>query len=301
MSSVPSGIARRTNPILDARHVSTDGLPRLCSRGFPPHSRRGPFHPRNQRSAGDHAAERHDHNGEGGRTNPHPINRQHSHRGIAAIRPLMKPLPVLLLYSVDERTLPVDAETTFHMIERAEEALRSVGWEVASSRVTDELEAALAAFPPDEWLVFNLCEGSPLQPFYYARVARELEQRGYAFTGSGSAALDETQSKPAMKRILEADGLATPRWQAFESADDLSFDIFPAIVKPATEHCSFGVTRNSVVFTLEEARAQSAAILRQYDGGAIIEEFLDSDEYGISLWGEKDNLEVLGISVIRYD
>jgi D-alanine-D-alanine ligase len=54
------------------------------------------------------------------------------------------------------------------------------------------------------------------------------------------------------------------------------------------------------VFTLEEARAQSDAILRQYDGGAIIEEFLDSDEYGVSLWGEEDNLEVLGISVIHY-
>jgi len=55
------------------------------------------------------------------------------------------------------------------------------------------------------------------------------------------------------------------------------------------------------VFTLDEARAHTAAITRQYEGGAIIEEFLDSEEYGISLWGDEHDLEVFGISVIRYD
>jgi D-alanine-D-alanine ligase len=212
----------------------------------------------------------------------------------------MKPLRVLLLYGLDAQTLPVDAEVTCHTIQRAEEALRSRGWQVATVEVTDDLEGALAPFAPGEWLVFNLCEGSPGQAFYYADAARELERRGFAYTGSDSTALHATQFKPAMKRLLEIHGLPTPRWTAVESAEDLSFDLFPAIVKPAGEHCSFGVTRESVVFTLEEARAQAAAVIRQYTGGAIIEEFLDSEEYGISLWGDEQALEVFGISVIRY-
>jgi D-alanine-D-alanine ligase len=213
----------------------------------------------------------------------------------------MKPYPVLLLFGLDSQTLPVDAEVTRHMIARAEQVLRERAWRVAASEVTDDLDAALAPFAPAEWLVFNLCEGSPNQPFYYASVARELERRGFAYTGCDADALHRTQFKPMMKRMLEARRLPTPRWTAVECVEELSFDLFPALVKPAGEHCSFGITRESVVFTLAEARAQAATVMEQYPGGAIIEEFLDGEEYGISLWGNHEDLEVFGISVIRYD
>jgi D-alanine-D-alanine ligase len=212
--------------------------------------------------------------------------------------------PLLLLYGLDGDTLPLDAVDTREMTRRAVEVLRARGWRVATSQVGRDLSAALDPFPPGEWLVFNLCEGSPRQAFYYAAVARELERRGYAYTGSGAAALHETQFKPSMKTILEANGIPTPRWAQVaetETADSLYFDAFPAIVKPAGEHCSFGITRESVVSNLSEARAQAAAVLRDYRGGAIIEEFLDSEEYAVALWGEEDAMDVLGISVIRYD
>ncbi len=265
----------------------------------------------------------------------------------------MKLLPVLLLYGIDEQTLPVDAEVTRHSIRRAEEVLRSRAWIVQICQITDDLESVLSPFPPSEWLVFNMCEGSPSQPFYYARVARELERRGYAYTGSDSVSLHQTQFKPEMKKLLEARNVPTPRWTAVEPAQygpanwktktkadrgcvedqpqrprtistvelsqlgfvtaaaglrhsrdpwqNLSFDFFPAIVKPAAEHCSFGITRDSVVFTLGEAGEQVRIINRDYDGGALIEEFLDGQEYGISLWGNEEDLEVFGISVIHYD
>jgi len=106
----------------------------------------------------------------------------------------MKPMPLLLLYGIDGQTLPVDAELTRHSIQRAEEALLSQGWVVAAREVTHDLEATLAPFAPGEWLVFNLCEGSPSQPFYYAHAARELERRGYSYTGSDSVALHQTHS-----------------------------------------------------------------------------------------------------------
>ncbi len=213
----------------------------------------------------------------------------------------MKPWSLLLLYGLDEDTVPVDAECTRETIQRAETALRSRGWRVEACPVTAGVEAALAPFPPGEWIVFNLCEGSPGQPFYYARAAQVLEQRGYAFTGSSASALDQTQFKPTMKRLLEAKDIPTPCWAAAGREEDLSFGLFPAIVKPAGEHCSFGITRESVVFNLAEARAQASAISAQYQGGVIIEEFLDSEEYGVALWGDEQNLAVLGISVITYD
>jgi D-alanine-D-alanine ligase len=213
----------------------------------------------------------------------------------------MKRPALLLLFGIDEQTLPIDASDTCRMTRRAAEALEGRGWQVAASQVENDLGAALAPFEPDQWLVFNLCEGSSNQAFYYARAAQELERRGYAFTGSTAGALHRTQSKVSMKRLLEAGGLPTPRWQEVSEAQTLHFETFPAIVKPADEHGSFGITRDSVVRTLAEARAQAQAVLERFGGRAIIEEFLDSEEYGIALWGTPGRLEVLGMSVIRYD
>ncbi len=215
----------------------------------------------------------------------------------------MRRPPLLLLYGIDEQTLPVDAADTRRMIRRVRGALAARGWPIATAQVQTDLAAALAPFDPDQWLVFNLCEGSPHQASYYAAVARELERRGFAFTGSPAKALHQTQFKPSMKRLLQDAALPTPRWRQVSCAQSLDFSLFPAIVKPAGEHCSFGITRDSVVWTLAQARTQAQAVLGQYAGrgGALIEEFLDSEEYAISLWGPLEALEVLGISVIRYE
>jgi len=214
---------------------------------------------------------------------------------------VMKRPPVLLLYGLDEHTIPVDAEVTRHTVERVVEVLRERGWEVVPREVTHDLSAALEPYDPRRWVVFNLCEGSTYQAFYYAGVAEELERRGYAFTGSRAPALHETQRKPSMKRLLEVGEVPTPVWTASQTAEDLAFHLFPAIVKPAAEHCSFGICRDSVVFNQDQARARAATLIGQYPGGVIVEEFLDSEEYAVALWGPDQAPEVLGISLIRYD
>jgi D-alanine-D-alanine ligase len=208
---------------------------------------------------------------------------------------------LLLLFGVDANTLAVDAECTYETMPRAAAALRSRGWRVELCEVTHTLESALAPYSPSDWLVFNLCEGSPGQESYYARAAQLLEAKGYGYTGCDSVVLEETQYKPRMKRLLQAGNVPTPRWCAVTRADDLDFNTFPAIVKPAAEHCSFGITRESVVFSLDQAKKQVNSLLRQYPAGAIVEEFLDGDEYAVSLWGEKRIPEVIAISVISYD
>lgn len=212
----------------------------------------------------------------------------------------MKPASLLLLYGVDEQTLPVDAECTRHTLAEAGGALSARGWKVETCTVDTTPEEALAPYSPENWIVFNLCEGSPSQPFYYARVAQVLEERGFAFTGSEAAALDDTQFKRRMKQLLEWHGVATPRWTSAQRAEEVQFESYPAIVKPADEHCSFGITRASVVFNLEQARVQAQKVIESYPGGVLVEEFLDGPEYGIALWGEEERLEILGISVIEY-
>jgi D-alanine-D-alanine ligase len=209
--------------------------------------------------------------------------------------------PILLLYGLDENSQGFEVESTLAMVHAAASALMSRGWRVMPLQVTHDLVTPLRPFDPRAWLVLNLCEGLPSQEFYYAKVTRTLAELGYTFTGSDAWSLEETQYKQRMKALLERDGVPTPRWAVFERAEDVQFDVFPAIVKPASEHCSYGITRESVVMNLGEARRQFAHIVAEFKQPALVEEFLDSAEYNISVWGSPDDYRVLGISTMTYD
>ncbi|MFC1466652.1 MAG: hypothetical protein ACFLMY_17555 [Candidatus Brachytrichaceae bacterium NZ_4S206] len=209
--------------------------------------------------------------------------------------------PILLLYGLDESSHDFEIVSTLALIKAATEAFLSRGWRVLPLQVAHDLTALLRPFDPGEWLVFNLCEGAPAQEFYYARVTRTLAELGYTFTGSDAWTLDETQYKWRMKTLLERHGVPTPAWALVERAENLAFDSFPAIVKPAAEHCSYGITRDSVVMNADEARAQAARLIDAFRQPALIEAFLDSPEYNVSLWGSDDDVSVLGISTMTYD
>lgn len=214
---------------------------------------------------------------------------------------MMKP-PILLLYGLDAASHDFEVDATLALIKAANDALRARGWRVMPLQITHDLVAPLRPFDPQEWLVLNLCEGSPSQEFYYARTTRTLGELGYTFTGSDAWSLDETQFKWRMKELMEKDNVPTPRWALFEQADDdACFDVFPAIVKPASEHCSYGITRQSVVTNTGELRRQVARIVAEFKQPALVEEFLDSAEYNVSVLGNGDNMRVLGISTMTYD
>jgi D-alanine-D-alanine ligase len=208
---------------------------------------------------------------------------------------------ILLLYGLDENSHGFEIDSTLGLVKAATSALMSRGWRVMPLQVTHDLVTPLRPFGPREWLVLNLCEGLPSQEFYYAKVTRTLAELGYTFTGSDAWSLEETQYKQRMKALLERDGVPTPRWAVFERAEDVQFDVFPAIVKPASEHCSYGITRESVVMNLDEAQHQAAHIIAEFKQPALIEEFLDSAEYNVSVWGSPDDYRVLGISTMTYD
>lgn len=208
---------------------------------------------------------------------------------------------LLLLYGLDEASHDFEITSTLALIKAVTEALLSRSWRVLPLQVVHDLPALLRPFDPGAWLVFNLCEGAPAQAFYYARVTRTLAELGYTFTGSDAWTLDETQYKWRMKALLERSGVPTPAWAIVERPCDLDFDNFPAIVKPAAEHCSYGITRDSVVMNPIEARAQAARIIAEFRQPALIEAFLDSPEYNVSLWGSDDDVQVLGISTMTYD
>jgi D-alanine-D-alanine ligase len=218
---------------------------------------------------------------------------------------MLTKFPVVLLYGIDETCQPFDVEATAYLVKSAYEALRSHGWRVDVVKLSHDLITPLKPYDPREWIVLNLCEGSPSQDYYYARVAHMLSAYNYTYTGSDQHCLDRTQFKVQMKQIMDGYSVPTPEWGVFNAADEVSFGVFPAIVKPASEHCSFGITRDSVVMSVDEMRTQVARIQRDYKCPALVEEFLDSPEYNVTVWGNdtgnQNDISVVGISTMVYD
>lgn len=195
-------------------------------------------------------------------------------------------LPVLLLYNLDPSWTAREQAEVIAASERLGEALAAVGHPTTLAAVTSrDLTAILARCDPLTCVVLNWCEGFPGLPHSDALVARELELRGFTFTGASSDALAFCEDKRRIKRALERAGLPTPTWRVYDRAQADGWNKFPAIVKLVNEHCSEGLTRESVVLDERELCERIAYVLDRYRQPALVEEFIDGREFHVSLWG----------------
>lgn len=164
----------------------------------------------------------------------------------------------------------------------------------------DTLHHALAPYDPQTHVVLNWCEGWGTNENDYATPAFLLEQQGYTYTGSSATALRFGEQKELIKQALVAAAVSTPPAMVVASANEIAWQLFPAIVKPAHAHSSQGISRTSVVDTPTQLQAQVALIVAQYQAPVLIEPFLDGIEYHVGLWGNGDEITVLPVSAIDY-
>jgi D-alanine-D-alanine ligase len=171
--------------------------------------------------------------------------------------------------------------------------MRRQGHSVRVLPVSDgDLAGALAEFDPGEVLVFNWCEDLPGVERSEVLVAETLEKLQFTYTGASPRALKLSYDKPRVKRLLEARGIPTPRWKLLRTPDAGGWDDFPAIVKPAWEHCSIGVDAGAVVSDRAELEQRAAYVLDEHRQPALVEDFVDGREFHVPLWGNED-VEVL--------
>lgn len=128
----------------------------------------------------------------------------------------------------------------------------------------------------------NLCDGAEGDDTPGIDVVRELERRGEAFTGAGSAFYDPTRKE--MKDACAAGGVRTPR-HVF--ADDLrAVDAavsgleLPCFVKPRHGFSSVGITLDSLVRTDAARGVQVARVISGF-GGALVEEYVEGREFSV--------------------
>lgn len=173
------------------------------------------------------------------------------------------------------------------------EAMQAAGHPVIRDRLEDDkLPDLLSAYDPTALIVFNWCEEVPGIPRSSWMVAQELERQGFTYTGADHPALVLSQDKRQVQQRLTDACIPTPVWKIFYSASVVDWDLFPAIVKPAFEHYSLGIERESVVLSIAELTRRVSYVIDQLQQPVLVEEFIDGREFHVGVIGN-DSLQML--------
>jgi len=198
-------------------------------------------------------------------------------------------LPVLLLHNVDTSWSPDEIAETLREVSALESAIRREGHPVVNVPVHDSnLKSVLSLYDPDDYVVLNWCEDIPGLAHSDALVAHTLESLRFSYTGSPPSVLALSWDKPRVKRLLKRHRVPTPRWKVYTTSRIKGWKDFPAIVKPAGEHCSIGVDKGAVVMGEDELRARVAYVLEAFHQPALVEDFIDGREFHISVLGDRN-------------
>jgi D-alanine-D-alanine ligase len=195
---------------------------------------------------------------------------------------------VVILYDLDpfwSQEAQADAERETR---RLGNAMRRQGLHVALTPVTGtDVARAMAPHDPADTIVFNWCESLPGMAHSEPDAIRALERLSFTCTGASARTLRLCYDKARVKRMLDKRHVPTPRWAVSRTGDDIDWPCYPAIVKPAREHCSLGVTPKSVVTNAAELKARVRDVVRHFNQPALVEDFIDGREFHVPLWGNR--------------
>jgi len=198
-------------------------------------------------------------------------------------------IPVVLLYNIEPDWTAAEKEEAAGHSRKLGLALLEAGFPTVFVPVADEnLEGRLGFFDPAGHIVFNWCESLPGISHSEWMVAGRLEAMGFTFTGAGSETLALAQDKARVKALLDAACIPTPAWRVFHLGEAVRWERFPAIVKPIHEHCSAGISRDSVALDEGELARRVPFILEAYRQPALVEDFIDGREFHVSVWGNEE-------------
>lgn len=153
-------------------------------------------------------------------------------------------------------------------------------------------------------LVFNLCERINDSSLLEPHAASLIDILQIPYTGSSPFTLSLCIDKIRVKKLLAFHNIPTPKWDyAYTMEDDIRADLkYPLIIKPANTDNSIGITNDSVVTNKKQLDKQLEKIIVEIGRPALIEEYIEGDEYDVSILGsEEDDLRVLPLSRSIFD
>jgi len=191
-----------------------------------------------------------------------------------------------MLHNLDPAWGDAGMADAVETVEKLKSELSEEGHPVVVAQVVDHaLGEVLRPYSPDEFVIFNWCEELPGLPRSDNRVAEILEDLNFAYTGSSPQVLAFSWDKAATKALLIENGIPTPDGRLVAPEEVDGWDRFPAIVKPAMEHCSLGISTDAVVMDRHELRERVLFVRNKFNQPALVEDFIDGREFHVTLWG----------------
>lgn len=139
-------------------------------------------------------------------------------------------------------------------------------------------------------LVLNICEGVGGRN-RESQVPMVLEFFGIPFVGSDALTLGLTLDKAMAKKVMLAEGVATPKFFLADAKTDfqnLDSMKFPFFVKPCHEGSSKGISENSIVNDRQELARQVRQIAGLYKQPVLVEEFIRGSEFTVLVIGNAE-------------
>ncbi len=196
-------------------------------------------------------------------------------------------------------TAEFDREDTIVSIENA---LRALGYQIDRIGHAKQLIARLAR--GDRWdLVFNIAEGM-IGRARESQIPAILDVYDIPYTFSDPLVTAIALDKGVTKRVVQAAGIPTARFQVVEQLSDLAKIRlpFPLFAKPIAEGTGKGVTPRSVIRSATDLKSVSAVLLEEFKQPVLIETYLSGAEYTVGILGTGANARVLGtLAVILKD
>jgi len=147
-------------------------------------------------------------------------------------------------------------------------------------RVTElEVQGPDFALPEDTGLCVNMIHGTFGED---GQLQALLDARGVPYTGEGAAASRTAFDKLASKKLFEAAGVPTPRWEIVLPGARPSLPL-PLVIKAPREGSSVGVHLVRDEAALEPALADCAALDREI----LVEELIDGRELTVGIVGDR--------------
>jgi D-alanine-D-alanine ligase len=178
-----------------------------------------------------------------------------------------------------------DELSILHSMDAVDDAICALGhspiWIPVPPHTNSWIEL-LTHSSPD--IVFNLYEGVGVDSAHELRVASVVELLDLRMTGCPAETLALARRKDRVNALLRDAGLPVPEWASVQvDRRKLYWDLFPAIVKPAAEDASIGITQQSVARNRRElARAIDAA---EHFDRVVVQRFIEGREFNVGIVG----------------
>ncbi|MBP9670511.1 ATP-grasp domain-containing protein [Candidatus Woesebacteria bacterium] len=150
--------------------------------------------------------------------------------------------------------------------------------------------------------IFNLIEWCG-QDIHLSEIAfGYLRKLKIPVTGSSEELFVLTGDKVRMKAELQKQKISTPYGISFETGDEpIPPNLpYPMIVKPSLEHCSIGLSHDSIAHNDSELQQIAKRQIVTFNQPALAEEFIEGREFLVYLIEEKDEVRVLPIEEVVF-